>query len=212
MRMLSASHFDDEVVLAAQRVAYYALTLGVMEMPRTRRYCYEHFGALIADAVLQSGLNYRTVVYPRVQRILKEFPEINTLAGVKDIIGTGNLNDFLMWKHPTKLQRFYRITRYFDQCHVETTKLLRDRMTDIEFQGGLLNIHGIGPKTVDYISCISGVETIAVDRHILKFADEAGVKVYDYESAQEVFSFAADLLDISRRSFDSWVWNTVSSR
>lgn len=212
MQIRATPHSGEEAIMSAQRVAGYAVSLGIMEMPRSSRYRYEHIGALIADAILQSGLNYRTVVYPRVQRILKEFPEINTLTGVIDIIGSGNLNDFLTWSHPTKLQRFCRVTRYFSQCHIETTKLLRDRITDIDFQTGLLGIHGIGPKTVDYISCISGIETIAVDRHILKFADEAGVRVYDYESVREIFSFAADLLDISRRSFDSWIWNTVSTR
>ena len=203
---------NEDAVQSAQRVANYAASLGVMEASLSKRLSYRHIGALMADSILQSGLNYKTVVYPRVKRILAKFPEANTLTKVNEVIVANSLKDFLMWTHPTKLERFLRLAQYLSQNGIETTNSLRDRMVDTDFKIGLLSIHGIGPKTVDYISCLAGVETVAVDRHILTFAREANIDSYDYENVCMIFSYAADLLDISRCGFDSWIWNIVSSR
>lgn len=37
---------------------------------------YDHTGAVISDAGLQAGINYRWVVYPRVERVLSDYPEV----------------------------------------------------------------------------------------------------------------------------------------
>lgn len=196
----------------AQRVATHAVSLGAMNAPRYRRPCITHLGAMMADAILQPGLNYRTVVCPRIERIIKKFPETSTLIGVYEIIESDRLSDFLSWTHSEKLVRFCKLASYFDEKKVDTVESLCRQIGSKYFRAGLLNIRGIGPKTVDYISCLSGIDTIAVDRHIIKFAHESGVDLYDYEDLRTIFSYAADLLDIPRRNFDSWIWSTVSSR
>jgi hypothetical protein len=38
---------------------------------------YGHMGATLTDAVLQSGISYETVVLPRVERILRDYPGRN---------------------------------------------------------------------------------------------------------------------------------------
>lgn len=196
----------------AQKVATHAVSLGAMNAPRYRRPCATHLGAMMADAVLQPGLNYRTVVYPRIKRIIKEFPETSTLIEVCKVIESDRLSDFLSWTHSEKLNRFCELALYFDEKEVNTVDTLCRQIGCKHFRSGLLDIVGIGPKTVDYISCLSGIDTIAVDRHIIKFAHEAGVNLNNYEHLRTIFSYAADLLDIPRRNFDSWIWSTVSSR
>ena len=69
---------------------------------------------------------------------------------------------------------------------------------------------GIGPKTVDYLACLVGADCIAVDRHIRGFAEAAGLENNGYEYLRQVFSFAADLLDVSRREFDARIWHYQS--
>lgn len=207
---ITTSHLD--LVLSAQRVATRAISLGLFSKSSRRRPIYIHIGALMADAILQAGLSYRTVIHPRISRILINFPETKTLEGVNSIIESNNLENFLMWTHPIKLDRFSSLVQYFNQHKIQTTSILRDHIEDIGFRKGLLGIHGIGLKTVDYISCLSGIETISVDRHIITFAREAGIDLDDYEDIHLVFLYAADLLDISRRDFDYWVWETISTR
>ena len=166
----------------------------------------------MADAILQAGLNYRTVVYPRVLAIIEAYPAASSLRGVNAIIHAGRLPDFLLWSHPTKLRRFRALAFYFAQHQVETSGILRDRIEERCFRNGLLEIPGIGPKTVDYLACLVGMDAIAVDRHIRSFAREAGLLIRDYDTLRLVFCYAADFLGMSRRDFDSWVWSTVSSR
>lgn len=111
-----------------------------------------------------------------------------------------------------KAQAFSELALYFDQHHVETPDDLRSRFNQRDFRYGLLGISGIGSKTADYLGCLTGVDVVAVDRHIQSFARDSGLEINDYESLQAVFSCAADLLEFSRRDFDLWVWTMVSSR
>ncbi|TOO24339.1 hypothetical protein CGH40_22920, partial [Vibrio parahaemolyticus] len=81
---------------------------------------------------------------------------------------------------------------------------------DADFCNELQTLNGIGPKTVDYMKCLVGIDSVAVDRHIKSFAKAAGIERFDYDFLRDVFCSAADLLSISRRSFDSWVWRTLA--
>lgn len=67
-------------------------------------------------------------------------------------------------------------------------------------------IKGVGPKTVDYMACLAGVEPIQVDRHVRSFALSLGITNLDYQFLQKVFCYAADFLGVPRREFDEWIW------
>ena len=45
----------------------------------------DHIGALFTDAILQAGVNYRSVVRPRVERVLFNFPEANTVSSFSNV-------------------------------------------------------------------------------------------------------------------------------
>lgn len=212
MRSARATLNTRDVLSLARKVANHATALGASQVRLRKRPCLYHLGAIMADATLQSGVNYRTVVYPRVVVILDRYPEACTLQGVKAIISADRLAEFLRWQHATKLRRFLELALYFDQHHVETPDDLRSRFNQRDFRYGLLGISGIGSKTADYLGCLTGVDVVAVDRHIQSFARDSGLEINDYESLQAVFSCAADLLEFSRRDFDLWVWTMVSSR
>jgi endonuclease III len=65
-----------------------------------------------------------------------------------------------------------------------------------------MRIRGIGLKTGDYMKNLSGIPTVAVDRHIRKFVKEAGVSVKRYEEVRQIVEYAADLLSIERNRLD----------
>ncbi len=190
----------------ARRIANYASTLGVIGMPPMPRPHAYHLGAVMADSILQAGVNYRTVVYPRVAAILESYPETRYFDGVQKVISSGRLTEFLRWKHSTKLSRFYSLARFFGNQRIHDIDDLRVQMLCSNFREELLKLRGVGPKTIDYMSCLVGIDNIAVDRHIRSFARESGVEINDYENLRTIFSYAADLLKIPRRDFDSWIW------
>ncbi|RWP94734.1 hypothetical protein [Mesorhizobium sp.] len=164
----------------------------------------------MADAVLQSGLNYRTVVRPRVARIQINYPDAAKLSGVKAIIEEGLVCDFLLWTHPVKVSRFTRLAGLLSIGNIEDTDALRQWLKHRSARNHLLSLHGVGPKTYDYMCCLVGIDRIAVDRHIKTFAREAGVSVCGYNDLQAIVSYAADLLGLPRRDFDAWIWSHLS--
>lgn len=200
------------VALAARKVADFASSLGVIvhEIP-PRRTC-NHLGAVLADSVLQAGLNYRSVVLPRIEKIFADYPTVNTCEALVEIVESGATHEFLNWKHFEKIARFERLVRVIHLDGITDTSCLRNRLVDEDFCLMLTEINGIGPKTVDYMACLVGIESVAVDRHIRSFAKQVGVQETDYHFLKRVFCFAADFLNISRRGFDAWVWQLESSR
>jgi hypothetical protein len=196
----------------ARRIADYADRLGVQHSPVTFRVASDHLGAVLADAILQAGVSYRTVVRTRVDRIHAKFPEAATLPGLIAILRHQGAADFLLWNHPVKMSRFVSITQFLAMQDITTTYELKLWLNRSDARAHLLSLHGIGPKTYDYLCCLVGIDCIAVDRHVRTFANEAGVFINEYEQLKAVVSYAADLLGMARRDFDAWIWRTISAR
>jgi hypothetical protein len=201
-----------ELLVLARRVADYAFGQGVSQRSQHKRDCYTHIGALLADSILQAGMNYNTVVRPRINRILKYYPHASTVDVVVKIIKDGGTSDFLDWKHPVKAKRFEQITFFMHDSGIFNIDELRLQLQNDNFREYLQTIHGVGPKTIDYMACLIGIDSIAVDRHIKAFAKRAGLNTNDYYNLKYAFCYAADLLLISRRDFDAWIWQQESQR
>jgi hypothetical protein len=200
-----------DVLLAARRVANFAEAEGALEAAPMPRPTLEHMGAVVADAVLQAGLNYASVVRPRVMAILQNHPEADRVSALAKLVKGRQVAAFLSWSHPTKLDRFEQLVLFLARSSVETSEDLRAHLGRAEFRVSLRTVSGVGPKTVDYLACLVGMDSIAVDRHVRAYAFRADVYSRDYDFLREVFCSAADLLSLSRRVFDAWVWRRESS-
>lgn len=201
-----------QTLSSARQIADHAHRVGIAVRATNPRPSSAHVGAVLADCILQAGLNYRTVVKARIDRIVINFPEASRLSGVRKIIESGRIGEFLLWHHPTKITRFLDLVRFLNIDGVDDVSDLRSWLVQTGARNRLLSLHGIGPKTYDYLCCLTGVDCIAVDRHIRTFAEEAGVLIDDYDRLKAVVSYAADLLGISRRDFDACIWEEVSRR
>lgn len=201
-----------QILKNARKVADYAAFEGVLSEEFRRRQSYDHMGAILADSILQAGLNYSSVVKPRIETIITSFPDIDSVSRLVEVVKSKQTGSFLNWRHPEKIVRFEGLVTYLHECRVEVVGELRDSLVDDEFCSELLQLKGIGPKTVDYMSCLVGIDSIAVDRHVRAFASRVGVKRDGYHFLREVFCCAADLLSLSRRDFDAWVWRRESAK
>lgn len=198
------------MLLAARRVADYATEIGAdithLEIGAT----YDHMGAFLTDTVLQAGLNYKTVVLPRVQSVLARYPYHYRTSDVMEIVRRGEASAFLTWTHGEKIARFESLATFLHTRSVETVSDIVKQLVDDRFVASVLALKGIGNKTVDYMGCLAGLDSVAVDRHIRTFAKRAGVPEGDYHFLRSVFCCSADLLGVSRRAFDAWVWDRES--
>jgi hypothetical protein len=175
------------------------------------RHRYEHMGATLSDAILQAGLNYRTVVAPRIKRLVVDHPEANTTSEFQKLIAFYGLKTLLNWKDPEKPSRIMELTWFFASEGLETESMARSWLQRPGNARLLLQLHGIGPKTVDYLSILVGISTLAVDRHIMNLLVAAGLQYSRYEDVKNVACLAADRLGVSRESFDQAVWMLSSA-
>jgi len=196
----------------ARRLANFMISLDIHSQTKhfQSRSVYNHLGALLTDIVLQSGLNYRHVVQPRVERVLNEFPYATTTPLLQCIVKVYTADYFLDWKGSTKTQRFIDILDFCTQNKIDDENQLRQFLVNENNKGKFLSINGVGPKTADYALKLMGVECVAVDRHVLSFMREAGIERSGYQEVKMIVEYAADLLCLSRTGVDSFIWSSMN--
>lgn len=193
------------------KIVAYITFLGFDFSEDTRCNANDHIGATLADAILQSGLNYRTVVKPRIERILCTYPAYTTVTQVINLINEIGANEFLNWNNTEKIKRFIKLLNMCKRHNIEYETDLKNWIIDHKNQEELLSIRGIGPKTVDYLKLLLGLSSIPIDRHLLKFASLCEVKLTKYAEASTVYKLACEKLNVEYEALDYTIWNLMSS-
>lgn len=201
------------LAIEARRLADYIQELNLPSEQETRSdNAYTHIGALYTNVILQAGLNYRTVVQPRVMRILREYPNANTVRGFIEVVKKDGIATVINWKHPDKIDRMHRLLDFSTEMAINTCEDLSDFLRNESNHEKFLGVKGIGNKTLDYTLKLLAFDTIAVDRHIYTFVEQAGLSVIDYRTTKKVVEFAADILEVSRSAMDYRIWLYMSNK
>ena len=175
-------------------------------------YPYNHMGATITDAMLQPGLNYKTVVEPRVKELLEKYPEAKTTSGFLALLKQVNIKVLLKWEDSEKPNRILKVVDFFVKEGIEKEKQLRTWLENETNIAKLDNIRGIGNKTIDYFKMLSGIQTSAIDRHLINFLNEACIHVNGYSEAKEVINKTAEYMKIDKSLLDHSIWKYMSTK
>jgi hypothetical protein len=146
-----------------------------------------------------------------VLAILRAHPNRHTISSLLSLIQDGKTGAFLNWRHHEKVTRFEALVVFLKDWGIEDVQDLRAGLVSDEFCEAIQTVNGIGPKTVDYMACLIGIDSIAVDRHVRTFAKTVGVRSDDYQFLRKSFCYAADLLSLPRREFDAWLWRRAAA-
>jgi endonuclease III len=127
------------------------------------------------------------------------------------------------WTHAEKLGRMEAVAELFIAESVETEGDLHFWLCGDPAAGDggdaacsanvakLVAVHGIGPKTIDYFKILCGEQdTAAIDMHLTRFLEQAGVCVTGYEQAREVIGEAAIELGVPTAQLDHSIWTYMS--
>ena len=125
-------------------------------------------GASIADASLQAGVRYNSVVAPRVQAIRTKYPQVTTTSQFMDLTDQIALADILNWRHPEKLRRARAALSLFQSEGIETESDLYVWIDRSENKARLMGLRGMG-QTFDYYRMIAGHATLAIIGTFLLF-------------------------------------------
>jgi len=199
----------------AAKVACFTRSLDEFAMVEDLALPYHHMGATITDAVLQAGLRYETVVWPRVQHAMT-IPEAATTSGFLAVLRERGGEEVVHWTHAEKLGRMEAVAELFIAEDVETEAdlhfwLCEDGDACAANIAKLAAVHGIGPKTIDYFKILCGEQdTAAIDMHLTRFLERAGVRVTSYEQARQVIAEAAAELGVPAAQLDHSIWTYMS--
>lgn len=177
-------------------------------------YCpyINHVGALFTDTILQAGVNYRSVVWPRVAHVLDTFPYATTVSIFAEILEDYGTANVLHWSNAEKTQRMNELVLFCLDHQIETSRQLTEFMRYEHNVNMLKDIHGIGNKTCDYLKRLLGFDTVAVDRHIRSFIESADIFCNDYYDIKEIVEYAADFMEKTRRELDYSIWSYMSKK
>ena len=177
-------------------------------------YCpyINHVGALFTDTILQAGVNYRSVVWPRVAHVLDTFPYATTVSIFAEILENYGTANVLHWANAEKIQRMNELVLFCLDHQIETSRQLTEFMRYEHNVDMLKDIHGIGNKTCDYLKRLLGFDTVAVDRHIRSFIESADIFCNDYYDIKEIVEYAADFMEKTRRELDYSIWSYMSRK
>lgn len=199
------------VIKNARILANYVTSLDYNNFDYSPGASYDHIGALFTDIILQSGLNYSSVVRPRVARILQLFPTDTTLSAFENIISLHGINYVINWNNHVKINRLQSLIELSKENNIENEADFKDFLCIESNKAKTLTLKGIGPKTIDYALKLMCVDCIAVDRHIYHFIERAGLLSDDYFEVKKIVEYAADLLNTSRSKLDTFIWNHMST-
>lgn len=173
---------------------------------------YKHMGAVITDAILQSGINYESVVVPRIKNLIGHLKGRYTTSEFLDLITESDPKMLLRWKGDTKINRIHRLTQFFVDQGIETLDDLSVWLNKDSNVKKLKSLNGIGNKTANYIKNLAGIPAVAVDIRLNNFLKQAGVTSSANQYSQKVIEQVAEQLGIRYDVLDHSIWNHMASR
>jgi len=171
----------------------------------------DHVGAIIVDAILQSGINYKAVVKPRVEALKVGYPESRTTSGFLALVERIGLSTLIRWNGKGKIAGILNVARILRNEGVETRADLRAWLESSANVERLKLLRGVGNMTADYFRMLAGIETIAPDGLINGFIGRAGLKASSYHDTREMLEQVARRLGVSPIVLGFSIWEYMAS-
>ena len=77
------------------------------------------------------------------------------------------IEEIIQWKNKRKQDTICDLAWYLYNCNVNREDDLAEWILDDRNAESLLEINGVGRKTIDYMKLLSGQQAIPIDRHML---------------------------------------------
>lgn len=199
----------NELLREARQLASFVTERAALPFSGARRFSWGHVGAIVTDSILQAGMNYMSVVQPRVLRV-RAHSAAQTTSGFLCIIREVGAERLLSWRG-RRPQRVTSLAEFLRCEGLETASQIRCWIGDEANRTRLLALDGVGQKTVDYFASLCGQDGVAVDRHVRRFVSRSGVRRQSYEDVRQIVEWAADLLGVRRSDLDAAIWRFEST-
>jgi hypothetical protein len=168
---------------------------------------YDHIGALLADVVLQPGLNYEHVVWPRIRRILVRFATYDSSSEFLALLLTLGPSEVVNWRGAVKPARLLAWTSHLVEQEVDNVPQLAEYLA--QPPASLQGLPGMGPKSLAYLRLLSGLSDFPIDRRFIRVFAVLGCGLSGVEEMQAALHRAARLLDVEPRALERTIWTNA---
>ena len=183
-----------------------------LSIDNSRNLTNNNMGATIIDGILQAGLNYKTVVKPRVDKFKNEYRDIKTTTQFYNLIQSKNLSEIINLKGQ-KLERIETLVKFLKNEKVETEDDFYLWLSKEEHTLFLSNLKGIKTKTIEYFKILTGHKnTVAVDVRLRNFISLCcnGIEITSDKFAYEILMRVAEKLRIEPATLDFSIWTYMT--
>jgi hypothetical protein len=170
---------------------------------------WQHMGATVCDAGLQAGVRYETVVRPRIEHLIAAWPEPTLSAFERRTTEPGALEDVLQFRG-RKLDTIRRLTSHLRAEQIDSVEDLSSWLDLPSNAGSLVEIKGMGDKTVDYLRLLVGLPGAAVDRYLRRFVQHAWPEATTYAEVHDLVVRAAETGGHDLGGLEYAIWNYES--
>lgn len=174
---------------------------------------WDHMGALLTDAALQSGRRYKTQVLPRVRNLIAAWPDANTTTGLLRRLDTDDIGATLPWNGPRRLAKIPAMATVLQQHKIETVPELASALAGPErdvLRAELGALWGVGPKTLNYLSILAGdAHVVAIDVQVRAVARAAGITDVTTSHLETVLHEAAAIRGWRAGDLDAAIWDST---
>lgn len=172
---------------------------------------YDHMGALVVDGILQAALSYETVVAPRVEMVLKQFPNVKTTTGFIEVCEDVGIKNIINWNGDKKVNYILGILDFLKDEGIGTVPQLKDWLNNIDNKERfIVSNKGVGAVTAEYFRILAGDESVKIDRHVRNFLEDAGIPHISDDDAIRMLSDVALKLNTTPSVLDHSIWTYQS--
>jgi hypothetical protein len=183
-------------------------------------YGYENPIHICLDAVLSINRRYFRFVVPRIKYFQENYPDITTLAQLKNLIQKVGYNGFAtVWnyKHPSRVETLESLVSKYIEYNIALN--FSDDLAGMRHWANHTNVSaymqfgvkGIGLATFQYLRMLLGVPTVKPDVHIKRAVSEAlRRKVTDLEAIW-IVEQASKEIGLSATIVDHSLWRVFAS-
>jgi hypothetical protein len=183
-------------------------------------YGYENATHICLDAVLSINRRYFRFVVPRIKYFQENYPDVTTLAQLKNLIQKFGYNGFAaVWnyKHPSRVETLECLVNKYIKYNGANS--FSEDLAGMRHWANYANVldymhfgvKGIGLATFQYLRMLLGVPTVKPDVHIKRAVSEAlHRKVTDLE-AISIVEQASKEIGLSATIVDHSLWRVFAS-
>ncbi|WP_052400165.1 hypothetical protein [Geoglobus acetivorans] len=148
--------------------------------PETLKFCRkvldsERYGGnvilMVVDAAITSvGVNYFSVVVPRVLEFKRRFIDSGRIAGFDDLISCNDAELYSLWRNKRSWQVAKGVCSIISEYGEGATALRRwAKEAEVESWREWLDVKGAGINTFQYLRMMGGIDTVMPDRIVRRF-------------------------------------------